>query len=216
MIARHTADGGEARVIALSYGERGESGELWKEPNQTLENVKRIRHAEAEAAAAAVGATFTGLDLGDYPLRIGATEIDKLADIMRDYAPHVVITHPEKDPFNPDHPVAHHATAQARLMTAGAVVEAGFKTAPPSEFLVFEPHQPELCGFTPSVFVDITPVMDAKITAMESMAAQSYLREYYTQRAEHRGNHARKVTGNKAIRQAEAFQRIIPNVVNGL
>jgi len=216
VIARHTADGGEARVIALSYGERGESGELWKEPNQTLENVKRIRHGEAEAAAAAVGASFTGLDLGDYPLRVGGSEIDKLADIMRDYSPHVVITHPEKDPFNPDHPVAYYATSQARLMTAGAVVEAGFKTVPPSEFLVFEPHQPELCGFTPSVFVDITSVMDAKIAAMENMAAQSYLREYYTQRAEHRGNHARKVTGNKSIRQAEAFQRVIPNVVNGL
>jgi 4-oxalomesaconate hydratase len=216
VIARHTADGGEARVIALSYGERGESGELWKEPNQTLENVKRIRHGEAEGAAAAVGASFTGLDLGDYPLRVGGAEIDKLADVMRDYAPHVVITHPEKDPFNPDHPVAFYATSQARLLTAGAGVESGFKTVPPSEFLVFEPHQPELCGFTPSVFVDITSVMDAKIAAMENMAAQSYLREYYTQRAEHRGNHARKATGNKAIRQAEAFQRIIPNVVSGL
>lgn len=203
-------------MIALSYGERGESGELWKEPGQTVENVKRIRHGEAEAAAEAVGASFTGLDLGDYPLRAGGEEIDRLADIMRDYAPHVVITHPDKDPFNPDHPVAHYVTQQARLMTAGAVVEAGFKTVPPSEFLVFEPHQPELCGFVPSVFVDITPVMDSKVKAMECMAAQNYLREYYAQRAEHRGNHARKVTGDKSIRQAEAFQRIIPNVVSGL
>ena len=45
-----------AQVIALSYGERGESGELWKEEGQTVENVKRVRHAEAEAAAAALGA----------------------------------------------------------------------------------------------------------------------------------------------------------------
>lgn len=215
-IAQHTANGGEARVVALSYGERGESGDLWKEPNQTLENVKKMRHGEAEAAAAAVGASFTGLDLGDYPLRVQNSDIDTLAELMRDYAPHVVITHPEKDPFNPDHPVAYYATTQARLLTAGAVVDAGFKTVPPSEFLVFEPHQPELCDFKPSVFVDITSVMDAKVKAMECMAAQSYLREYYTQRADHRGNHARKVTGNKAIRQAEAFQRIVPNVVNGL
>jgi 4-oxalomesaconate hydratase len=48
------------------------------------------------------------------------------------------------------------------------------------------------------------------------MAAQSYLQEYYAQRAEHRGNHARKVTGNSAIRHAEAFHRLLPNVVSAL
>ena len=58
-IAVTTSQGGQARVIALSYGERGESGELWKEPNQTVENVKRIRHEEASAAAAAARRSAT-------------------------------------------------------------------------------------------------------------------------------------------------------------
>ena len=31
VIAVATSSGGSARVLALSYGERGESGELWKE-----------------------------------------------------------------------------------------------------------------------------------------------------------------------------------------
>ncbi|OCB53086.1 GlcNAc-PI de-N-acetylase [Mycobacterium vulneris] len=215
-IAKHTAAGGEARVVALSYGERGESGELWKEPGQTVDNVKRHRHAEATEAAEAVGATFECFDLGDYPLEVGPDAIDRLAELMRDFAPHVVLTHPDKDPFNPDHPVANVAVSKARLLTAGAVVEAGFRTAPPSEFLVFEPHQPELCGFTPSVFVDITDVFELKQKAMAAMRAQSYLQQYYAERAEHRGNHARKVTGRKQIRQAEAFQRLVPNVVGAL
>ena len=34
-IAVLTAQGGKAVVVALSYGERGESGELWKDPAQT-------------------------------------------------------------------------------------------------------------------------------------------------------------------------------------
>ncbi|MGV9799625.1 PIG-L deacetylase family protein [Mycobacterium sp. NPDC003449] len=215
-IAKHTAAGGEARVVALSYGERGESGELWKEPGQTVDNVKRHRHAEATEAAETVGATFECFDLGDYPLEVGPEAIDRLAELMRDFAPHVVLTHPDKDPFNPDHPVANVAVSKARLLTAGAVVEAGFRTAPPSEFLVFEPHQPELCGFLPSVFVDITDVFELKRKAMAAMQAQSYLQQYYTERAEHRGNHARKVTGRKQIRQAEAFQRLVPNVVETL
>jgi len=214
--AKTVEAGGEVRIVALSYGERGESGELWKEPGQTAENVKRIRHAEAEQAASAVGASFEGFDLGDYPLRETPEAVDRLAELIRDWQPQVVLTHPEKDPFNPDHPVAYTITSQARLLTSGAVVEAGFRTAPPTEFLVFEPHQPDLCGFVPSVFVDITSVMPKKLEAMEAMKAQGYLRQYYTERAEHRGNHARKVTGNKDIRQAEAFQRIVPNVVQGL
>jgi 4-oxalomesaconate hydratase len=216
VLAAHTAQGGEATVVALSYGERGESGELWKAEGQTEENVKRIRHEEAEKAAAAVGAQFTAFDLGDYPLEVGRDAIDRLAELMRDFAPNVVLTHTDTDPFNPDHPVAHHAVARARLLTSGAGVASAFRTAPPSEFLVFEPHQPELCNFTPTVFVDITPVFERKIEAMKYMAAQKYLQEYYAQRAEHRGNHARKVTGNAEIRQAEAFQRLLPNVVGAL
>ncbi|MFG1706536.1 PIG-L deacetylase family protein [Nonomuraea sp. M3C6] len=215
-IARHTSRGGEALVVALSYGERGESGELWKQPGQTEENVKRIRHEEASKAASVVGARFEPFDLGDYPLRAGPEAVERLAELMRDFAPHVVLTHPEHDPFNPDHPAAHAAVAQARLLTSGAGVASGFRTAPPSEFLVFEPHQPELCRFTPTVYVDITPVFDRKVEAMAAMAAQQYLQEYYRQRADQRGNHARKVTGDSGIRQAEAFQRLLPNVVEAL
>ncbi|ASR35874.1 GlcNAc-PI de-N-acetylase [Prauserella marina] len=215
-VATHTAAGGEALVVALSYGERGESGELWKREGQTEDNVKRIRHEEATKAAAAVGAEFQGFDLGDYPLRVDDAAIERLAELMRDFAPDVVLTHPDKDPFNPDHPVAHAAVARARLLTSGAGVASGFRTAPPSEFLVFEPHQPELCGFLPTVYVDITSVFDRKVEAMSHMAAQRYLQEYYAQRADHRGNHARKVTGNAEIRQAEAFQRLLPNVVGAL
>jgi len=215
-IARNTAAGGESVVVALSYGERGESGVLWKQEGQTEENVKRIRHAEAETASAAVGARFIGFDLGDYPLVPTPAAIDRLAGVIRDFAPHVVLTHPDRDPFNPDHPVAHSMVCQARLLTSGAGVESAFKTAPPTEFLAFEPHQPELCGFTPTVFLDITSVFEAKLKAMEAMAAQQYLQQYYAERAGHRGNHARKVTGNQKIRQAEAFQRLVPNVVEQL
>ena len=215
-IGKFVEEGGEAVVVALSYGERGESGVLWQEPGQTEENVKKIRHREAEAAAKHLGAELNAFDLGDYPLRVTEEATSKLAELMRDFAPTVVLTHPDTDPFNPDHPEAFRMTQRARLMTSGAGGESGFRTAPPSEFLVFEPHQPELCGFVPSVFVDITSVFEKKKAAMAEMKAQQYLQSYYTERAGHRGNHARKVTGNKGFREAEAFQRIVPNVVGSL
>ncbi len=114
-IATVTAGGGSASVVALSYGERGELGELWKQPDQTVENVKRIRHEEAKTAAEAVGADFRCLDLGDYPLNATEAGIEQLVNIFQDFQPGIVITHSPVDPFNPDHPVASQLVQKARL-----------------------------------------------------------------------------------------------------
>lgn len=214
-IAVCTSAGGAGRVIALSYGERGESGELWK-GEQTVDNVKKIRHGEAERAADHLGADFVAMDLGDYPLEIDRDALIAIADQIREFAPDVLITHTDRDPFNPDHPIAYAAVDRARSLAAGAGVPSAFGTIKPPEVFLFEPHQPELCNFTPTTFVDITARMDAKRLAMAEMQAQSYLQKYYNERADHRGNHARRASGNQAIQQAEAFQRVTPQVVAAL
>ena len=215
-VAVTTSAGGAAHVLALSYGERGESGELWKEPGQTIERVKDVRQGEAERAAAALGADFVCLDLGDYPLEIDKDGLVAIADRIREFAPDVLITHTDRDPFNPDHATAFFAVERARALAAGAGVPSSFATVEPPELLLFEPHQPELCNFTPTTFVDITPVYERKQAAMEEMKAQTYLHTYYAQRAEQRGNHARRSSGNSSIRYAEAFQRVTPQVVDAL
>jgi 4-oxalomesaconate hydratase len=215
-IAKAVEEGGTAEVVALSYGERGESGELWKEEGQTVENVKKVRHAEAEAAANALGAEFRALDLGDYPLQIDTDALMKIADTIRAFAPDVLVTHTDTDPFNPDHPVAYAAVDRARSLAAGAGVTSGFDTIRPPALFLFEPHQPELCNFTPTTFVDITSVIERKREAMGHMKAQQYLQTYYGQRAEQRANHARRASGNQDVRFAEAFQRVIPQVVSAL
>jgi 4-oxalomesaconate hydratase len=215
-IAKAVQAGGTAEVIALSYGERGESGELWKEEGQTLENVKRVRHDEAEAAAAALGATFRCLDLGDYPLHIDVDALALIADTIREFAPDALVTHTDTDPFNPDHPVAHAAVDRARGLAAGAGVQSAFATISPPALYLFEPHQPELCNFMPTTFVDITPVIERKREAMGHMKAQRYLQTYYGQRAEQRANHARRASGDRSVEYAEAFQRVIPQVVDVL
>ena len=215
-VAKAVENGGTAEVIALSYGERGESGELWKQEGQTVDNVKRIRHGEAERAAGALGASFRCLDLGDYPLQIDADALNRIADAIRAFAPDVLITHTDRDPFNPDHPVAFTAVDRARGLAAGAGVQSGFATVAPPALFLFEPHQPELCNFTPTTFVDITSVIERKKAAMAEMKAQQYLQTYYAQRAEQRANHARRASGDKSVQYAEAFQRVIPQVVSEL
>lgn len=215
-IALVTSQGGRATVVALSYGERGESGELWKEPNQTVENVKHIRHEQASAAARTLGADFRCLDLGDYPLNVTDKGMDELVEVIRELEPDVVLTHTPVDPFNPDHPVACQVVQKARLLASGAGVASAFKRIDPPDLYFFEPHQPELCDFTPNTFVDITPVMELKRKAMEGMQAQSYLQTYYAELASRRGNHARRISGLQEVQFAEAMQRTLPWVVKSL
>jgi 4-oxalomesaconate hydratase len=213
-IATVTREGGAARVVALSYGERGESGELWKQPGQTEERVKQIRRSEAEAAAGILAAEFVPYDLGDYPLELDREAINRLTDEMRSFEPTVILTHAKHDPFNPDHGTAYQVTERARQLASGAGVASAFKTIAPPHFLLFEPHQPELSGFMPNTFLDITPVYSLKVAAMEKMGAQNYLREYYSQRASQRANHARRISGRKQIEYAEAFERVSPAVID--
>jgi len=215
-IALVTSQGGSATVIALSYGERGESGELWKDPGQTIENVKRVRHEQANSAAEILGAEFRCFDLGDYPLTITDEVMARLADLFREVEPHILLTHTPVDPFNPDHPVACQAVQKARLLASGAGVASAFKNITPPDLYFFEPHQPELCEFMPNTFVDITPVMELKRKAMEVMQAQSYLQNYYAELASRRGNHARRISGQEEVKFAEALQRTLPWVVKSL
>ena len=169
----------------MSYGENGESGDLWLEPGQNIETVKSLRHAEALAASNALGAKFIPLDLGDYPLEVSGESLREIASIYVEKEPDVILIHAAEDPFNPDHPVASFAAQKARLLAMGAGgVPASFKTIPPPEMYAFEPHQPDLCSFKPDTFVDVTNVWQIKTDAMSAMASQSYLQDHYSHRAE--------------------------------
>ena len=210
-IGLHTSNGGKATVVSLSYGENGESGDLWREPGQTIEAVKSHRHAEALAASTALGAEFIPMDLGDYPLEVSGASMQKLASIYVEKIPDVLLVHAPEDPFNPDHPVASFAAQKARLLATGAGgVPASFETIPPPVMYAFEPHQPDLCSFKPDTFVDVTNVWPSKNEAMSAMVAQSYLKEHYTNRAEQRAFQSRYVGFGKDTRYVEAFQRLTP------
>jgi 4-oxalomesaconate hydratase len=50
-IALYASRGCRARMLCLSYGERGESQGAWKEPGMTVERVKAMRRVESERAA---------------------------------------------------------------------------------------------------------------------------------------------------------------------
>src|SRR5262249_56228965 len=111
-----------------------------------------------------------------------------------------------RDAFSPARAGGFFAVEKARAPAGGAGTGSAFGGPfTPPELLLFEPHQPELCNFTPTVFVDITPVIEQKRAAMAEMQAQSHLHEYYEELASRRGSHARRSSGSDALRFAESF-----------
>ena len=147
---------------------------------------------------------------------VDAQALEELVAILRSLKPEILITHTPVDPFNPDHPVASQVVQKARLLASGAGVDSAFERITPPELYFFEPHQPELCEFIPNTFVDITAVFEQKQQAMECITAQDYLKDYYSELAARRGNHARRISGMKEVRYAEALQRALPRVVKFL
>ncbi len=216
-IAKAIEEGAETLVICMSYGERGESGELWKEdPKRSVESVKIIRQEQAQKAADILGTPIQFLDWGDYPMLVSDERVEQLTHIIGDFEPTVILTHSANDPFNPDHPLAFQATQRARLLSSGAGVPSAFKNIDPPVWYSFEPHQPELCGFVPDTFIDISSVMEKKSAAMNCMGAQTYLKDYYAELALRRANHARRISGKKEIKFAEAHRCMVPRIVNSI
>ncbi|MEQ3549589.1 PIG-L deacetylase family protein [Pseudonocardia nematodicida] len=215
-LALHAARGDDVRVVCLSYGERGESPGLWRQDGMSLERVKEARRGEAEAAAKALGVAIGFMDFGDYPLRIDDEGLFRIVGEMRAARPDVLLTHVANDPWNRDHDAAREATLLARQVAQAAGHDPATPVIGAPQVLQFEPHQPERCGFSPDLLLDITPVFDRKQAAMECMGAQAHLVSYYTDLGARRGVQAVRNGGHRSIEQAEAFQRVFPTVAGTL
>lgn len=218
-IALYAEQGYRVRIVCLSYGERGESARLWKQPGATLEGIKTARREEAARAAEILGGDITFLDAGDYPIIMTDELIDAVVCEFRECQPEFVLTHALSDPYNFDHPLAAEITLKCRVYAqAKGYPGPGEVIGAPPVFL-FEPHQPEQCDFKPQVLLDITPVFDKKRKAMESMGAQEHLVRYYIDLASRRGVQAKRNSGPnlglKTESYAEAYQRVYPQVTRG-
>lgn len=215
-IALYASRGWKVTVVCLSFGERGESQKLWKDPSMTLDRVKRERRAEAEKAGSVLGVNhFEFFDLGDYPMRTNLEALDRLADIYQSLRPEWVLAHSAEDPYNFDHPEASRFTQEARVVAQahgrkGAAAAIG---SPP--VFLFEPHQPEQCNWKPQLILDITEVWETKRKAFEQMDAQEHLWDYYTRVALQRGVQGARNSERK-MKYGEAYQRVFPLVTEDL
>lgn len=220
-IALHDERGYDVTVVCLSYGERGESAKLWKEPGMTLDAVKAARRKEAENAATALGVSdLQFFDLGDYPLELDRDAKFRLVDVIRKVQPAFMLSHSFYDPYNTDHMYATKVAMECRMIAQAWGHNPGEKVLGAPQLYLFEPHQTEQMGWKPDVFLDITPVWEKKRAAIECMTGQEHLWHFYTNVAENRGNHFRRNSGGQAggrnARYAEGFQSVYPRTVDEL
>jgi 4-oxalomesaconate hydratase len=215
-IALHAARGDRVTVVCLSYGERGESAKLWRQEGMTLARVKAARRAEAEAAAGHLGVDDIQFwDLGDYPIALTQEALFRLVDVYRTLRPAFVLSHSRKDIYNHDHPAVTDFAQHARIIAQAHGHNPGERVLGAPPVFLFEPHQPEQCDWKPSVLLDITPVWEKKRAAIECMAGQEHLWDYYTRVALQRGAQAAR-NSERSIKYGEGYASVFPAVTEAL
>lgn len=213
-IAKYVADGWKVSVLALTFGEKGESGSYWKDkPDGTLEECRELRRREAQAAADHLGAEIEFLGRRDYPLTVDEEIIRLLTRRVLDLRPEIVLTHWIEDPLNPDHEI----TGKAAVRAISCAAQIGAFPATPAHYFpnlyFFEstvPHS-EFNRFKADTYIDIGETFDRKMEAVKRFACQPQLVPYYTRFAEHRGFQATD-WAKRPIKYAEGFIRYIPYV----
>lgn len=158
-VALLAARGQKVGIVHLTRGEAGTRG--------TVEE----RRAEAEAAAAALGAASLDLlDCGDGRLRTGEAEEDALIALLRRYRPEVVLG-PTPGDRHPDHTRAHRLVASACFYAGLAGRgEAGAEPHRPAAVFAYMQHDP----FAVSFVVDVTAAWEAKMAALDAYKSQLY------------------------------------------
>lgn len=216
-IAKYLKGGAEVFVVCLTYGDRGESGALWKIEGQTTEGVKQMRYEQSAAAAKRLGVTnFEIWDFNDCPLLISEEILQKLNAKIREVQPTVIISHDPSDNTNIDHAVASEIVFRAALMSRQkGIATDGLAPAKKTQIYGFEVQQTECSGFVPQVFVDITDVWQEKCEAMACITAQPKTPAVHVRIGTHRGWQAARLPGGKGIQYAESFSVRFPFALKG-
>jgi 4-oxalomesaconate hydratase len=194
-LIKHVQAGDRVKVIWLTSGETDESHFLIEQqPGLSVDEVRRIREAEAFACAEIVGAEGTMMGYSDNPLRMTRKRIKALAKEMEAFGPDILLTHWKDELTYPTHRITVQAVLKAAQMVAGL-----------RDIRFFEPNigTAARVGFVPDHYVDISDVFELKIEALKTLKAQPVLVERYTTCNRWRGIEVRRP-------YAEGFVRFAP------
>ena len=173
-LVAHRARGDTVTMLVMTTGERG--------PQDA-----RPRIAEQEDAAALLGATLLWGGFDDGAVPEGRASVDVIQRVLRQVDADVVYAHSPRDSHQD-----HRATAVATLAACRRL----------SRVLLYE--SPTTQAFSPSVFIDVTNLVEEKVDLIRAHVSQVLKNglvdlEAIEAQARYRGFQAR-------IRHAEAFE----------
>ena len=159
LIAKMREKGYQIGIIDLTKGELGTEG------------TAEIRMREAAKAAKILGVqTRKNIDLGDCKLSSGFDEAKKLADVIRQCKPSVLVA-PYGDEQHPDHAVGKELAKKAVFLANLVKVKTDHEAYRVGAVVYYMLHQP----FVPSFVVDVTECYSKKLEAINAYESQRKL-----------------------------------------
>jgi LmbE family N-acetylglucosaminyl deacetylase len=153
-LARYSELGHVVTVIYLTRGERGI-------PGKSLDEAAKIRTAECEAACKIIGAKAVFAGQIDGAADFTRSRVDELQKLLAAEAPDIVFTH---------WPVDTHMDHQVASLCA---IRACMALPRKPHLYFFEVNSgSQTQGFAPNTYVDITPVLEKKKSALFAHASQ--------------------------------------------
>jgi LmbE family N-acetylglucosaminyl deacetylase len=155
------------RMVSLTDGRAGHQAEHGPQ-------LARRRRAEAQAAAATIGATYEILDHPDGELDDRLEYRAEVIRLIRSFRPDLVITHRSTD-YHPDHRFAGLLVQDASyLLTVPAICPEVPHLAACPVILSFSDAFTKPCRFEPHVVVDIDAEFDRVVAMLDCHASQFY------------------------------------------
>lgn len=177
-------------------------------PTLSREEIAEIRRAEAQASCAVIGAELIWMDFDDEWLFDDRESRARFIDAYRKAQPDIVLAHSTGD-YHPDHRIAGQIAADARIPSAVRLVE----TSLPALNQIPKLYTMDTVGQLESdldTYVDITAVMETKITMLTSHASQKdWLAHIFNMSyVEFMQDQAAKRGADVGVRFAEAFREV--------
>ena len=191
-LARYAAEGHAVTIVYLTRGERGIDG-------KSLDEAARTRTAESEAACKILGTKAAYFGQIDGATEVTRAHVEAMGRLLTAANPDVVFTHWPVD-THMDHQVASILTIRAWMNS---------RTARLYFFEVNSGSQTQ--GFLPNTYVDISPVLEQKKTALFAHVSQDgrgIWREHHEIMAQWRGREA-------GVTAAEAFVHLASDAHTG-
>ncbi len=167
VMLKHKRAGWDISIVHVTAGEKGH-------PTLPPEEYIKMRHADAHASAAFIGASVEILPYLDGELQVTEEATWLVADLIRKYRPTVLITH-WRGSFHQDHNYTHDIV-KAALFKAGLPA---FRREHPAHYpraVLYSENWEDMEGYSADIYLDVTDVFDdyLKLLKTHALMRESY------------------------------------------